>query len=352
MNDVKDLLELAAGDEPVVTDSDVAADVSRARRATSRRRSLRIGATAGVAALVLAALTLPMVLPKDPAVQVAPPAQSASPWRQPGATATAKQVLLMAADVAEQAKPTEGKYYRVRTAAVGNAVVQGRNKERYTLRVTTIEEEWTGVKGGTSYIGTRNLGAQPATPADEAAWRRAGSPTRWLIEPLTGNSLQTTPDEGTLFESPETTDHFAGLGYKGISLDEVLALPSDPDKLRPIVMRAKGRGPDHTDPAYLLQTVGDLLRFSPVLPKVRAAALRLLATVPGTVVRHNVSDPLGRKGTAVDYEQKYGHGTVRMLFDPTGKYLGTYLIGDEKSVIWLSSEWSTETPHVPDPVLK
>lgn len=358
MNDVKDLLELAAGPEPVVSDADVAADVARARRATRRRRSLTIGLPAAGASLAIAALALPLLLsPQQARNQEPPSAVPAQKPSAPGAGATAGQVLLVAAGLEEETKPTTGTYYLVRTAQMFDIRVRGRNKEPYMIQRTVVTEHWTGLKGGMSYIGTRSLGAKPVTPADKAAWRRAGSPTSWAVGAPTGldhRVFSSTPEQGELLEVPRETDLFPGVGYLGSSLEQVLALPSTPEQLRPVLLGDKSRGPDADDRSYLVVSAEALLRYSPILPKVRAATLRLLATLPGAVVRHSVADGLGRKGIAVEFTLP-NQGTVRMIFDATtGRFLGTEHFGGGKNTtdLGLGSGWTTATPHVPDPVLK
>jgi hypothetical protein len=43
-----------------------------------------------------------------------------------------------------------------------------------------LQPATTNSPGRTVEAATQTLGAQPASPADAAAWRRAGSPTSWI----------------------------------------------------------------------------------------------------------------------------------------------------------------------------
>jgi hypothetical protein len=161
---------------------------------------------------------------------------------------------------------------------------------------------------GTVEGATQALGAQPASPADAAAWRRAGSPTSWIAwydktaritaapgrrylagpRPLTGNSgrdttLPTNPAQlKTFYLDHQALFHNGGTPNEIVSEDAVGTMDS---------------GEPNSTPA------------------VRAAAFRVLASLPGIQMRPNVRDPAGQSGTAVFLGQTRSTLTL-LIVDP------------------------------------
>ncbi|MFG1816017.1 CU044_5270 family protein [Kribbella sp. NPDC049174] len=368
MTDLKNLLDQAAGSVPAVTDAEVAADLARARRAARRRRFTGAGLTTVAAAIAIGALAVPLVLSpgSDPAVS-APPAAGAAAG--PVAELSAGQVLLVAAAHEEKAEATTGTYFRVRkvqsrewTVTPGKIVCCGSQPAGpggYKLRELVISETWTGLKGGTGWLGVRSLGASPATPADEAAWRRAGSPSSWNTGPADTSDrkdriLSSKPGDATFFEVRDGADRYTALGLNG-TLDDVLALPSTPDKLRARLLEmASATAPDASQVVAVAQISSGLLSDTPALPKVRAATYRLLAGLPGATVKHNVVDLAGRTGTAVGFSFPAYQLNLQLIIDPkTGKLLSSSHTGGKNgdSTVLLSG-WTDDTPQAPPAAVK
>ncbi|WP_067184730.1 hypothetical protein [Microtetraspora niveoalba] len=91
----------------------------------------------------------------------------------PGERMTARQILLAAATAVAKA-PSDGAYWRTRTVS-GQRYVDPEG--RYVILRGSSREQWPARRpGGQSWWIDQNLGAKPATPQDEAAWRAAGSP--------------------------------------------------------------------------------------------------------------------------------------------------------------------------------
>lgn len=368
MTDLKDLFNQAAGDEPVVTDTEVAADLSRARRVASRRRFTGIGLTAGAAAVTIAALAVPMVLSggSGAAVSAPPGASSIAPEK----VLSASEVLLVAAAQEEKAEATSGKYFRVRNVYSAEWTVMGDGRivccgstpagpGGYKLRELKVTETWTGLKGGTAWRGTRSLGASPATAADKAAWARAGAPTSWNAGPSDTQDkhdiiLSTKPGKGSLLELRGDADRYYALGQKA-TLQDVLALPTSTEALRTVLLEQKAvRAPDATEVAALAQISSELLSDTPALPKTRAATFRLLAGLKGATVKPGVSDLVGRKGTAVEFSFPAYQLNLQLIIDPkTGKLLSSRHTGGKNGgETVLLSGWTDSTPQAPQASLK
>ncbi|TDW88225.1 hypothetical protein EV137_6319 [Kribbella pratensis] len=370
MTDLKSLLEHAAGTDPVVTDEDVAADLSRGRRAARRRRFAGAGLTAVAAAVVVGALAVPLAFAPGPHSGDSDSALSAPPAAGTTTAMSAGQLLLVAAAQEEKAEPTTGKYFRVRKVqsrewtvmAGGKIVCCGSGPAGpggYKLRELTVTETWTGLKGGTAWIGTRSLGAHPATAADEAAWRKAGAPANWNAGPADtavkhDQVISSKLGKATFFEAKDAADRYTALGANG-TLQDVLALPASPEQLRARLLDVKAStAPDATDVAALAQLSAGLLSDTPALPKVRGAAFRLLAGLPGATVQQNVTDLGGRTGTAVGFSFPAYQLNLRLIVDPkTGKLLSSSHTGGKNgdSTILLSG-WTNDTPEAPPAAIK
>ncbi|TCO30297.1 hypothetical protein EV652_105291 [Kribbella steppae] len=368
MTDLKNLLDEAAGSAPVVTDAEVAADLDRARQAARRRRFTGVGLTAVAAAVAIGALAVPLVLSPDPdSAASAPPAPGSAAG--PVAEMSAGQVLLVAATHEEKAEATTGTYFRVRkvqskewTVMPGKIVCCGSQPAGpggYKLRELVVTETWTGLKGGTGWLGVRSLGASPATPADEAAWRRAGSPSSWNTGPADTREgedriLSSKPGKATFFEVRDGADRYTALGLNG-TLEDVLALPSTPEELRARLLKvASGTAPDASQVSALAQISSGLLSDTPALPKVRAAAYRLLAGLPGATVKHNIVDLAGRTGTAVGFSFPAYQLKLQLIIDPkTGRLLSSSHTGGKNgdSTVLLSG-WTDDTPQAPSATVK
>jgi hypothetical protein len=366
MTDLKNLLEQAAGSDPVVTDAEVAADLGRGRRAARRRRFAGAGLTAVAAAVTVGALAVPLAFSPDAGgsgPEVAGPAASAPATTK--AAMSAGELLLVAAAHEEKAEATTGKYFRVRKVqsrewtvkADGTVTCCGSapaGPGGYKLRELMVTETWTGQKGGTAWMGTRSLGASPATDADKKIWARAGAPTSWNAGPTdTADKheqiISSKPGKATFFEVKDSADRYTVLGPNG-TLQDVLALPTDPAQLRARLLEVKAAtAPAAGDTSALAQISAGLLSETPALPQVRAAAFRLLADLPGAVVRPDVTDEGGRSGTAVAFAFPEYQLKLVLIVDPdSGKLLSTNTVGGKSgSSTILLSGWTDDTPAAP-----
>lgn len=177
------------------------------------------------------------------------------------------------------------------------------------------------------------LGARPATSADRAAWRRAGSPTSWRAW-YANQAVSIHP--GSLQKVGRT----GGQAPWG----SATSLPADPAKLRKALLtglygpsdvvtkrmeRQTGLSYRQIEDQNLFWNLTGVLG-EPIRPAVRAAAFRLLAQVPGGREVPGVRDPQGRAGTAVWWGQRDR---------PDG-----FLIIDPATTMVLASEGFAGTP--------
>lgn len=242
----------------------------RKRRLPSR---LVFPAVAVTAAIVAAMLFLP------------------TPGTHQGASAAAAEVLHATARVAEKqpqpVTPADGyRYtksedaYRVYYDACSfpggpmECPAAAPDDWEFSVLVPHTREIWIAPDGSGRLLVTtgepRFLG-----PRDEATWKAAGSPE---------------------LDRPGTSDESFGPG--GLSYTDFSEYSTDADELYDQIRnKAEGYGPS-TD-AEMLVLVGDLLRETMAPPDLRAALFRVAARIPGVELVGNVTDPAGRKGTAV-----------------------------------------------------
>lgn len=326
----------------------------RSRRFTPLR--VGMGLTSGAAAATVAALAVPLMLSPDAGpADSAPPATTTAPATAPALALTASQVLVAAAVEQERSEATTGKYFRVRTLWESQLKV-GRGSSAYMLNLRKVSEVWTGGKGSSRWYGSRDVGARPATPADETKWRQAGSPTSWNLGPSDSNPprdyiVSSKPTKGELTEVPGRGDRYEVLGgWDGVSAAEVRALPTEPAALRKRMLADNAhRAPAADDRSFLVSSTHSLLMDSPAPPKVRGAGLRLLAGLPGAVVERGVKDPMGRTGTAVTFTLDRDKRSVRLIIEPsTGKLLSSRRWGFKAgSRTVLTTGWTDQRPRIP-----
>jgi hypothetical protein len=150
------------------------------------------------------------------------------------------------------------------------------------------------------------------------------------IEGAVGTSEQWTNRVGTgrlLYDGHQilgfkaTADHpvATSFGNRGLTYAQLQALPTNPERLAGIIRRASlPAGPIGVSGAEY-RTIGQLLDGSPwpIPPRLRAALLRVAATIPGLTVEQGARDCAGRRATAVVHdEQGYANDKpVQMRFE-------------------------------------
>jgi hypothetical protein len=203
---------------------------------------------------------------------------------------TARDFLLAAATATAEPVTGTGNYWR-QTVVDGYLYATGLNSQPYvTERDTGPSTLWwpTSPQGKHVWYQSRNFTSRLPTAGAAAAWRADGSP-----------SLPRKEDQPPAVTEP---DPFA-LGNVGLTLAQLRVLPTSPVALRQVIIkdfRANG-GSVVAGGENMVINIGCtfLITTGPVPPAVRAAAFRLLATIPGIRLDGQVTDPLGRTGYAI-----------------------------------------------------
>ncbi|MEU7897402.1 CU044_5270 family protein [Nonomuraea sp. NPDC049152] len=282
-------------------------------------------------AVTLAAATaLVVTLVTVPDEQGPTPSPTAT---SPGEQASARQILLTAATAAAKA-PASGSYWRTTTISGMDAVSPDHG---YVIRRTWSKDQWLAHRpGGQSWWIEQYLGAKPLTPQDEAAWSKAGSPTRWVFPMDTtgyvgvnsGEVVQAGAEEKEATRLRGKWKDSGGAIVNPISWEEIGHIPSGDRELRAYLERritaeAKGdhgQGPQSQESALSGACVAIVFGL-PVSPAVRASAYRILADMPQMKSLGKMKDPLGRMGEAIGYQVDPRHGraayAVVQIIDPS-----------------------------------
>ncbi|WP_327003201.1 CU044_5270 family protein [Dactylosporangium sp. NBC_01737] len=349
-----DELELLAGARPVTPPS--AETVNEARRHLARqiyakpashwRVRLMLPIAAGALAVSTGIVVGAHVLSPAPS---APPGANGSPG--PARTwdtgplkpdnRSAQDLLLTAAEqTLHQTDPGSGKYW-LSSWEEGQLIQVGQKGAEYAIMGHYSYNEWYSIKDRFNVFETRWAGAEPASDADKAAWKKAGSPSSWPIDQ--GPGCPSDPNKSYTIDAAKTSqvsrsDEGAGkepsqfrvLG-EYLTADQIRALPSDPAALKQwlIGVIQKRNLPHKSDVELgesLFAGVQNLLFFNPITPQVRAAAYKVLAGMPGVTSLGAVKDGKGRNGVAVSItsndtveEQRADSGgpyAVSIVFSP------------------------------------
>jgi hypothetical protein len=334
----------------------IAGPHTRRRRPWVRTVAWSAGGAAALAAITAVALATTVTTSGSPA-----PPRVAVPVPAP---LSAHDLLLAAADQAASADT--GRYWHVQEVAVTGSIMIGTGPDRYELTGGYVSENWIARDPrDKSYQGYRELGWHPRTDADRAKWRAAGSPTRWDIsaDNASGHrSLSTQPGTPRLSAVDPAQSYLRDLG--GFDLAQVQQLPTDPAALRDLIVARIAAGPDgralSTDEAdlRLFGALTELLLDVPAPPKVRAAAFRALAGIPGVTSSGQVADARGRTGVGIElirtgngfreYRQLIFDGTSHLIL--ADNYAATDAGGHrvkDRTMVILEAEWTDGTPVPP-----
>ncbi|GAA5047682.1 hypothetical protein HNP84_000323 [Thermocatellispora tengchongensis] len=345
----------------------------RARRGGGRRVRPAwgfglLGAAAAATAVAVVVVTAGGTAPRPgPAQTVTSTLDATTGTPKATVELNARDVLLAAAHQAARQPDRTGKWWR--TVQVGRTLFHAKDGD-YTVVEQQRTESWTpSATGGEQYGITRSLGARPATPEDEEAWRAAGSPEKIPVAvPDKGGpgrelTLSTRPGKERIDHSPLVDgDKVFWLG-RNVTMKDLRGLPDDPAELKRLLLSSYGgHGTESSsDPAseeeWLFAVTIGMITDMPVTPNVRAAAFRMLAELDGVKVIDQVTDAEGRTGTAVAIEQAVkmkvtdekpsGVLQTRLVFDKeTGQALaretvvvepGGFQAGFEPGTVWNSS---------------
>ncbi|REE97040.1 CU044_5270 family protein [Thermomonospora umbrina] len=371
MNDAKDALRRLAEARPdhydPGTQLDPAtrrAELSRAMAAerapgpTARRRSRRPAWGLGlVAAATVVAVGVTTVVSDTGEPPVAEPGIGRFP--EP-VDLDARTVLLAAADGALRQPRTTGRYWHTRVE-YGALERVGPPSRPYVLTHRYRHDGWDPrVPTDEGWFRSEDLGARPATPADEAAWRADGSPTSWRLRvpgtkggPVRGGiQLEMHPKDSAYAHS--TGRPADAPDELNVTQKELNEAPDDPAALRRLLLNHPlGEADDgkETD-AELFEAAAVILLARPLPPSKRAAIYRMLAGIKGVTATGGVTDATGRRGIALKIRDRYPDGDVEIRFvvdRTTGAGLSKeihYLKGrGEKSWLKPGTRWYSEVWH-------
>ncbi|MBT2206710.1 CU044_5270 family protein [Actinomadura sp. NEAU-AAG7] len=268
---------------------------------------------------------------------------------------SAREVLLSAAERAESS-PDIGRYWHRRTLATTSVEV-GPEGGRYQVEQRRVSETWARPDGQV-WIADRDAGARPRTAADQAAWERDGRPTGWKGRSrLGGGRLTLAPGPGTVIKARGPRSFT--VCDKEMSFTQVRALPTDPAGLRDAIRNAMLHNDDGPVPAdaqtgFVRECLTGLLSDVPAPPKVRAAAYRALAGMPGVKATGAADDGTGRAGVGILIQDRGGAGT-RLTIDPKTSFVlaetrepgGAPLPVKGHTLIHLQVGWTDEGPRIP-----
>jgi hypothetical protein len=108
----------------------------------------------------------------------------------------------------------------------------------------------------------------------------------------------------------------------GLTYRQLQRLPSNPEKLLEMVRRqaepsSKATDPSSSNPLNYEEfvVIGDMMRDSPLKPRVRAAFYTILSQLPGIQYGGRVTDPLGRPGIQVSMQRSASEPRDILIFD-------------------------------------
>jgi hypothetical protein len=313
---------LAAEKHAERRDADLAAAFASPEEPAPRRRRMPRALVAGAAALTAAAAVVAVVAVR-PAADGHPrgTVTTSAPVRR----MDARTVLLVSAENAAKAPATSGRYWYTdentesyTDELLGKPRPPARRtvtKLPYGAFVSSGQETWIARDGHdrTRSITGIDVKTRFPTPADEAAWKKAGSPD------LTDGLRQTVNN----YDIPIRYT----IGADQVTMDRLRKLPTGTAALEAELRRRwkadRAAGTDGDGfTGYLWTTAQDLLA-GPITPGTKAALYRVLAGQPGIRYDGNVKDRLGRPGVALAMTAsgKTG-GTARLVIDTrTGRLL-------------------------------
>jgi hypothetical protein len=321
--------DLAAGDSPPAQRA--LAQILRdhpAPGAAGRRRRARRGGkpaliTAALAATAAGVTAVGLVLAVPGAAHRPAPTAAPAPRAHPGKAqfTTAREVLLAAATHVAPA-PVTGRYWRVQQIT-GETWPGGTKAHPYDISLSTRYDQWNPRSPGEKeWEITQQLGTRPATPADAAAWRAAGSPTTWRSGENITKRSQIGQDPGgypprmgalaatTAASAPSAswTVSDGTVGYvegdlPGLNAAQFRRMPTSPRGVAALLRHymLKTYCGQHnfsgcSTPVQFVWSEALELLEDPVSAPVRSATFKVMAALPGVRLLGPMTDPLGRRG--------------------------------------------------------
>ncbi|MFI0405649.1 CU044_5270 family protein [Actinomadura sp. 3N508] len=215
-----------------------------------------------------------------------------APQGPAGPAPTARTVLLSVASKAERAPAAKGRYWSV--VRQERMLVTAGGHAFDTFKQIGL---WDAGPGREAWIAHRDLGRRDLGPAPAggpvvvgprgAPARGDAGPTEWTRTRVKGGEAYRLAD------------------WEGITAPDVRRLPAEPAALKRFLDDALERTTKANGPGFRIEPgewlFGNIQKIgtAPVPPRVLGAAYRMLAADPGLRVIGPVTDPLGRRGTAI-----------------------------------------------------
>ncbi|GAA2656004.1 hypothetical protein GCM10010400_11000 [Streptomyces aculeolatus] len=277
------------------------------------------------------------------------PAEPPDHWEldavAPRAGDAADSALLAAAHTAAtQDVVQDGRYWRV-YYEMWQQLAARDTGEKYGIAGGARETHSTDTETGEFCGSGQNFPFAPASADDREAWEKDGSPNPvsvtidlatavprvfkvgpgdrmplWADDDVMGSFVKVWPRAGSPTLKPTHEAPFL-LGGRGLGLEQLNALPTDPEALRDELLTGytgKAKAAPGSRETFLFDAARTLLLDVPVSGEVQAAAFRMLAGLEGVTVIDDVTDVAGRKGTAVTLATPGENGGTlqdRLIFD-------------------------------------
>ncbi|MBO3742948.1 CU044_5270 family protein [Actinoplanes flavus] len=295
--------------------------------AAARPRQFRAAALIPAGALAAAAVAAVAVVVVNGDAAPVPPESGSSV--QATGRLTGSQILLAAAERSGKEAPGSGRYLLFRHEN-GSVLTVGSGAATFRMTAKSSSETWLARAGDEpTRVVSQPLGLTPLTPADEAAWRAAGSPATVSVgKPLPNGEVGPGSPVAT-GAGPRTVSTSDADVYAFLPVRDLEKLPTEPAALRAALLKQfdGGGGDMPTDrDQWLLNVASGLITEVPVSGPVRAAAFRLIADLPGTRSLGVVADQHGRTGEGFAFTaQSAFTGAIerRFIIDTaTGRALG------------------------------
>lgn len=272
------------------------------RQNRRRRRVTGIGATAVVAAA--AAVTAAVVLPSSSAPSKTTPQAATAPKVTPKVTAKAEP---KASDNSGAAVTVGSVSYSFNTttsdtpaATVLDAAATALGSETETGTEPNVA--W----GNTPYFHTVSVSTCGGESYTDNVWTtRNGNGVGLGTGPKSASDPECEVGAGAPYPIVTGTTDFYGLGNQPLTEAQVDKLPTDPNKLWPILEGFDGDSltsdpaSPHSNASTLFQSIWNLITSEPLSPAFREALLEDAAKIPGVTVEGQYTDSLGRTGTVL-----------------------------------------------------